>query len=161
MQRLALIVAIADNGAIGRAGRVPWDYPDDRAHFARVTRGHAVIMGRRTWEETGGPLPGRQNIVVSRTLKALDGAQLSEDLDAALELAWSLDPEPVVIGGTRLFEAALPRVTRAFVTRIPETPEADTFFHFDETGFVLVSEAVGKKGERYEEWKRPDSAHAP
>jgi len=154
VRHLALIVAVGENGAIGVAGRLPWDYPDDRAHFARTTRGHAVIMGRRTWEETGGPLPGRHNIVVSRSLESVAGAQVAPSLDSALQLAWALDPEPFVIGGTRLFEEALPRITRAFVTLVPESPQADTFFHFDATGFRLVSEDVGKRGERYREYER-------
>lgn len=154
MPALALIAAVGRNGAIGRAGRVPWDYPEDRAHFARVTHGHAVVMGRRTWEETRGPLPDRQNIVISRTLGEVEGARLARDLTEALQLAWSLDEEPFVIGGTRLFEESMPRVTRALITWIPEAPEADAFFHFDAAGFHLMGEQAGARGERYSEYER-------
>ena len=154
MPTLALIAAVARNGAIGRAGSVPWNYPEDRAHFARATRGHAVVMGRRTWEETGGPLPERENIVVSGTLREATGARVVPDLSVALELAWTLDAEPFVIGGTRLFEESLPRVTRALITWIPEEPEADTFFHFDGTGFHLMGARAGARGERYTEYER-------
>lgn len=154
MRELALIVAIGENGAIGRAGRVPWDYPEDRAHFARLTRGHAVIMGRRTWEETGGPLPDRTNIVVSASSPKLVGAHVVRTLDEALALAWSTDPLPFVIGGTRLFDEALPRVTRAFVTLVPEAPDADTFYRFEPAGFHLASEREGERGARFQEWVR-------
>lgn len=154
MPSLSLIAAVGTNGAIGRAGRVPWDYPEDRAHFARATRGHAVIMGRRTWEETGGPLPDRTNIVVSTTLGDAAGARVVSSAADALELAWSLDEEPFVIGGTRLFEQCLPRVTRALITWIPEAPEADTFFHFDGAGFHLMTDRTGARGERYSVYER-------
>ena len=66
-RRLSLIFAVAENGVIGRGGALPWDYPEDREHFLRTTEAHPVIMGRRTWEERGTPLPGRTNIVVSKS----------------------------------------------------------------------------------------------
>lgn len=154
MQPLALIAAIGQNDAIGWRGGLPWSYPEDRAHFERETRGHAVILGRRTFEERGQPLPGRRNIVVSRSLLLRPGIELAADLDEALALASATDVEPFVIGGARLFEIALPRVTRALITWIPEAPEADTFFHFDARGFELVEQRQGARGERYVEYRR-------
>jgi len=148
-----MIVATADDGGIGLSGRVPWDLPEDRAYFARVTHGHAVIMGRRTWDETGGPLPGRENIVVSTTLGPVSGARVVASLDDALALVRD-DPEPFVIGGTRLFEEALPRVTRAYVTRVPGRFPADTFYCFDATEFSLVSRRVGDGGVAFEVYER-------
>jgi dihydrofolate reductase len=156
---LSIIVAIADDGGIGLSGRVPWDLPEDRAYFARVTRGHAVIMGRRTWDETGGPLADRDNIVVSTTLGAVSGARVVRSLDEALALVGG-DPEPFVIGGTRLFEEALPRVTRAHVTRVPGTFPADTFYHFDATEFSLVSRRVGDGGVAFEVYERARASKA-
>jgi len=154
MPALAMIVALGKNGVIGRGGKLPWNYPEDREHFRKTTQGHAVIMGRRTFEETGQPLPDRHNIVVSKTGKFPAGVRQVPTLEAALEVAWSLDPIPFVIGGAALFREAMPRITHAFITEIPESPEGDTFFEFDATGFRLVSERVGEQGERYLEYQR-------
>lgn len=142
---LSLIVAIARNGVIGRRGGLPWSYPEDHAYFEATTRGHAVIMGRRTWEERGSPLPERFNVVVTREPRALadDAVGVARSFDEALELAWARDPSPFVIGGVRIFQAALPRVTRAYVTEIPETPDGDTVYRFDPAGFHLVSARPG------------------
>lgn len=156
---LALIVAIADNGVIGSGGQLPWSYPDDREHFRRTTWGHAVIMGRRTWEETSEPLEGRTNIVVTRTAALPVGVFRAATLDEALGLGWARDAEPFVIGGAGLFREALPRVTHAFVTRIPEAPDGDARFEFDPRGFRLVSSRSGARGETYLEYiRKPDEA---
>lgn len=157
MPSLAMIVAIGQNGVIGRRGGLPWSYPEDRAHFARTTAGHAVIMGRRTWEEVGEPLAGRHNIVLSRTARVPSGVRRVASLDEALAVAWSLDREPFVIGGAGVFEAAWPRITHAFVTEIPESSDGDVFYRFDPTGFELVSERAGKRGERYLEYRRSEA----
>jgi dihydrofolate reductase len=153
--RLGLVVAIARNGVIGTAGDLPWSYPEDRAHFEVLTLGHVVVMGRRTWEETREPLAGRTNVVVSRGLSAPpEGVRVVPSLGEALALAWSLDEMPFVIGGTRLFEEALPFVTEAFVTRIPESPEGDTRFVFDSRGFLLHDTRLWSGGLAFEHWKR-------
>jgi dihydrofolate reductase len=129
MDPLALVVAVSENGVIGRDGGLPWHLPEDLKHFRRVTTGHAIVMGRRTWESIGRPLPGRRSIVVSRTPGfAPAGAEVAPDLDAALRLARTTDPEPRIIGGERLFAAALPRVTRVHLTRVHRVVAGDTFF---------------------------------
>jgi putative acetyltransferase len=149
-EHLALIAAVGENDAIGRAGALPWFVPEDRTHFERTTRGHSVILGRRTWEETGCPLPGRRNIVVSRSLPRLDGATVVGSLDDALTVARRDDAMPFVLGGARLFREALPRATRLYVTEIPARPEdADTFFHLDRRGFEEVASWEGASRERY------------
>ncbi|MEW5881870.1 MAG: dihydrofolate reductase, partial [Pseudomonadota bacterium] len=85
MPRVTLIAAVARNGVIGRAGAIPWRIPGDLARFKRITMGHPVIMGRRTWESLGRPLPGRRNIVISRTPGfAPAGAEVFASLGAAL-----------------------------------------------------------------------------
>jgi dihydrofolate reductase len=150
-----MILALGSNGALGRAGKVPWSYPEDRAHFARTTRGHVVIMGRRTWEEEGRPLADRTNIVVSRSFVAPTGVHAARSLDEALSIAWSLDDEPFVIGGAQLFAAAMPRVTRIYLTEIPEAPDADVFFALDRTGFRIVDERAGDRGARFLVLERP------
>ena len=126
--RLALIVAVASNGVIGRAGELPWRLPDDLRHFRELTTGHTIIMGRRTWESLPRALPGRQNIVVSRRgdVRA-DGAIVTKSLDDAL--ARVACPAPAFcIGGGELFRDALPHASIAYVTEIARDFEGDATF---------------------------------
>lgn len=126
---LAMVVAIGDNGAIGKDGKVPWRIPEDLKHFKSVTMGHAIIMGRKTWDEVGRPLPGRRNIVISRQAGlALEGAEVFTTLDLAIEAARTTDTEPHVIGGSTIYEAAMPLATRIHLTEVHRNVEADTFF---------------------------------
>jgi dihydrofolate reductase len=128
------VVAVARNGVIGKDGALPWRYPEDMRHFKRVTLGHAVIMGRRTWESIGKPLVDRRNIVVSRA--ALPGVEVVPTLEQALALARTADDEPRVIGGAGLYAAALPLATRLYLTEVEREVEGDTFFPpFDRTAW--------------------------
>jgi dihydrofolate reductase len=126
--RRSLIVARARNGAIGLANAMPWHLPADLAHFKRTTLGHPVIMGRRTWESIGRALPGRRNIVVSRTpgFRA-EGAEVVASLAEAWRAAAGAD-EAFVIGGARLYAEALPEADRIYLTEVAGEPEADTYF---------------------------------
>ncbi len=152
MNQLAMMLAIARNGAIGKAGNIPWNYPADRSHFESVTNGHVVVMGRRTYEEAGPPF-GLRSIVVSKSLVLAPPLPTNvfrvDDLDAALALAWSMDPMPFIIGGVPLFQAALPKVTRIYLTEIPEAPDADTFFNLNRTGFRVVEEKTFPDGLKF------------
>jgi dihydrofolate reductase len=124
----SLIVAAAENGVIGRGNRLPWHLPADLAHFKRTTLGHPVIMGRRTWESIGKPLPGRRNIVVSRTPGfAAPGCEVAPDLATAYARSQD-EPEVFVIGGTQLYEAALPGADRIYLTRVLASVEGDARF---------------------------------
>jgi dihydrofolate reductase len=126
---LSMVVAIGDNGAIGKDGKVPWRIPEDLKHFKNVTMGHAIIMGRKTWDEVGRPLPGRRNLVVSRQPGlALEGAEVFPTLEAAIAAARTTDDEPHVIGGSTIYEAAMPFATRIHLTEVHRNVEADTFF---------------------------------
>lgn len=145
-----MIFAVGENGALGANGGLPWSWPEDRAHFDEVTRGHVVIMGRRTFDETGAPLDGRTNVVVSRTLAPRSGLRVVASLDAALALAAPLDPMPFVIGGAALFAEARPRVTRVYVTTLPLAPAADVYFHLDRSGLEVVETWSDACGARYE-----------
>jgi dihydrofolate reductase len=152
MSELALMVAIGNNGAIGKNGDLPWNYPDDRAHFESTTKGHVVIMGKRTFEEAGPPF-GLRSIVVSKTLllpnpKPANVWQVGS-LDEALKLAWSMDPRPFVIGGAPLFLEALPKVTHIYLTEVPDAPDADTFFNLDRRGFTVVAEKTFPNGLKF------------
>jgi len=126
---LVLVVAMSENRVIGRAGGIPWDLPEDRRHFVAVTRGHALIMGRATYDSIGRPLPKRRNIVVSRNRSlVIDGCDVVGSLEAAIELARTEDDAPRVIGGGQLYVEALPIATRIYVTEVAGEVEGDTFF---------------------------------
>jgi dihydrofolate reductase len=127
---LTLIAAVARNGVIGRDNRLPWHLPADLKHFKALTTGHAVIMGRKTWEslpEKFRPLPGRQNIVVTRNAGyAAAGANVVTSLADAVAAASG--GEAFVIGGAELYVAALPLADRLQLTEIDADYEGDTWF---------------------------------
>src|SRR5690348_12922362 len=126
--RVYLIAAVAANGVIGRHGRLPWHLPEDLKHFKRLTLGHPIIMGRRTWESLGGPLPGREHIVVSRTpAYEAPGAAVASSLEAALALCAG-EPAVFVIGGRELFAQALPLAAGLVLTEIHRDYQGDTWF---------------------------------
>lgn len=127
---IILIAAIGRNRELGAQNRLLWDLPDDLNHFRRQTAGFPVIMGRKTFDSIGKPLPGRQNIVVSRNPKfAPEGVTCATSLEQAIALA---DPKPqkiFVIGGEQLYRLALPIADRLIITEVDGGfPEAETFF---------------------------------
>jgi dihydrofolate reductase len=127
---VALVVAAADNGVIGRGGRLPWHLPDDLAHFKRVTLGKTVLMGRRTFESIGRALPGRRNLVLASTRSpqmAAAGVEWVPDFATALQ-AHGAAGELCVIGGAAVFAAALPQATRIYLTRVHASPMGDVYF---------------------------------
>lgn len=126
--RLAIVVAVARNGAIGAGGALPWRLPADLRRFRSLTSGHAVVMGRRTWESIGRPLPERQNIVVTRSRHfAAAGAEVAHSLDEALARV-RLPAPAFCIGGAELYREALPRADALYVTEIARDVPGDTFF---------------------------------
>ena len=126
--KLYLVAAVAANGIIGAGGKLPWHIPEELKHFKRLTLGHPVIMGRRTWESLKGPLPGRENIVVTRTPGyEAPGAAVATSLAGALALCAG-ETFAFVIGGTRLFEEALPLADGMVLTEIQRDYEGYTWF---------------------------------
>src|SRR3954471_13042458 len=127
--KIYLVAAVAANGIIGRHGRLPWHLPEDLKHFKRLTLGHPVIMGRKTWESLNGKaLPGRDNIVVTRTPGyAAPGAAVASSLDAALALCAG-ESVAFVIGGEQLFAESLPIAAGLVLTEIQRDYEGDTRF---------------------------------
>lgn len=123
-----MIVACASNRVIGADNRLLWRIPEDFAHFKRVTMGHAVIMGRKTWESIGRPLPGRKNVVITRqTGYQAEGADVVSSLDAALDML--KDQELVfVIGGGEIYRQAMPKADHIWVTVVGQNFEGDTTF---------------------------------
>ncbi|HCP47902.1 MAG TPA: hypothetical protein DIU15_17820 [Deltaproteobacteria bacterium] len=143
---LALVVAVSRNGVIGRDGGLPWHYREDLRHFRAVTLHHAVIMGRKTWESIGKPLPKRRNIVVTRQRElVLPGCEVAGSLDHAITLARTTDTEPRIIGGAALYSLALPLATRLLLTEIDEEVDGDTHFPpLDPSRWLEHSRRVGE-----------------
>jgi dihydrofolate reductase len=132
--KLSLIAALAENGVIGRDNKLPWHLPNDLKYFRAVTIGKPVIMGRRTWESLGRPLPGRTNIVITRQpAYEAPGARVVATLDEAIRLAESValidgQDECVVIGGAEIYALALPRCDRLYLTEVHATVDGDAHF---------------------------------
>jgi dihydrofolate reductase len=126
--RLALIVAMAENRVIGRNNQLPWRIPADLRHFKALTLGKPVIMGRKTYESIGRPLPGRDNIVISADSGyQAEGCQVVHSVEQALEAAGSCE-EAMIIGGANLYRQTLENADRLYLTLVKAEPEGDTWF---------------------------------
>ena len=125
---LSLIVAMTDDRVIGRENALPWRIPEDLKRFKAITMGHPIIMGRRTFESIGKPLPGRRNIVVTSTMAAIAGVQTAGSLTEALRLCPSSEGERFVIGGARLFADALPLADKLYLTLVHADIAGDVRF---------------------------------
>lgn len=128
--KLAIVVAVAQDGAIGRGGDLLWHLPADLKRFKSLTTGHTILMGRKTFESLPkGALPNRRNVVISCHTASLPGAEVYPSIADALEALQSLDEEVYVIGGGEIYRQLLPSVERIYLTRVEATyPDADTFF---------------------------------
>jgi dihydrofolate reductase len=149
---LELIAAVAANGVIGKRGQLAWHLPDDLRHFKQLTMGHPILMGRRTYESIGRPLPGRRSIVISTTMKdpPHPDVWIASALDDALKLI-SPDPGPAfIIGGAVLYAAALPRADVLHLTELDDPVEGDVFFPpFDRSQWRLVSSVRHPRDDRH------------
>jgi dihydrofolate reductase len=146
---ISMIVARSKNHVIGRDNQMPWKISADLQFFKRVTMGHPVIMGRKTWESIGRPLPGRRNIVVSRNPDlTLSGAELAGSLDEALNRL-SESPRVFVIGGEQLFKQAFDKADRLYITEIDiDINDGDTFFEVpNESSWKEVERTPGSEGD--------------
>lgn len=149
MIRLALIAAVARNGVIGRDNGLPWHIPEDLRHFREVTLGKPLVMGRRTWDSIGRPLPGRPSLVVSRDAGFMpEGAEVFLDLEAALRRARALAgesgaEEAMVIGGAQIYAAVLDEVERLYLTEVHADIAGDT--HFPEVDWSAWRETVRRE----------------
>lgn len=142
--RIALVAARAENGVIGREGDLPWRIASDLKRFKALTMGKPVVMGRKTWDSLPRrPLPGRANLVVSRTLHSVDGADLFRDVETALKAAAALAGargEVCVIGGAQIYAEALPQADRLYLTEVALRPEGDARFpELDRSEWVEIS----------------------
>ena len=146
---LSLIVAVAQNGVIGDRNALLWHISEDLKHFKALTSGHPVVMGRKTYESLGRPLPNRTNVVISRQELEIPGCRVVHSLDEALAL-FPGDEEVFIIGGAQIYAEALPRADRFYLTRVFHDYEGDTRFpEWDEAQWRLVSSESFPCGREY------------
>jgi len=129
--RISIIAAVATNGVIGRQGQLPWHLSTDLKRFKQLTMGHTMIMGRRTWESIGRPLPGRRTVVVTRQsdYDVPDGVRTAPSFDDALDIAEAAGENDVfVVGGAEIYQEAFPQADRLFFTEVAADVEGDTYF---------------------------------
>lgn len=131
---VVLVLAAAENGVIGRGDALPWDLPDDLQHFKRTTMGRPVIMGRKTFDSVGFPLPGRLNIVITRDTEwSREGVLTCHNLEAALGSAFDqalIDgaDAAMVVGGAEIYRLALPRADKVILTQVQGSVSGDVYF---------------------------------
>ncbi|MCE0494112.1 type 3 dihydrofolate reductase [Vibrio salinus] len=125
---VSMIAAMARNGVIGKDNQMPWHLPADFIWFKRCTMGKPIIMGRKTFESIGRPLPGRLNIVVTRRGVNAEGVEVVSSIDAAIALAASKHHEVMIIGGGSIYKTCLPHADKLYLTIIDEDIEGDTRF---------------------------------
>ena len=137
---VSLVVAASTNNVIGSDGGLPWHLPDDLRHFKRLTTGNPIVMGRRTFESIGRPLPNRRNIVMTRDPDYVaPGCDVVSSVREALDLLKDTD-EVMIIGGGQVYRDFLPHADRIYLTRVQADVEGDTYFpDIDEAGWRLVS----------------------
>ena len=147
---ITLIVAVADSGVIGRDNALPWHLPEDLKHFKRLTMGKPIVMGRRTFESIGKPLPGRQNIVLTRDPNyRREGITVVHDADSALAAA-NAAAEIMIIGGSDLFRLFLPRTVRIHLTRVHADVAGDvTWPALDTRAWEVVSREAHDADDRH------------
>jgi dihydrofolate reductase len=145
MSAIRIIAAVADNGVIGNAGALPWRIPDDLARFKVLTMGHTLVMGRKTFESIGRPLPGRTTVVLTRRADfAPAGVLVARDRSDAIERAPG--SEIFVAGGADVYALFLPLASTLFLTHVHGSFAGDTFFPFyTQAEWTLVSEAEGSR----------------
>jgi len=163
---LSLIAALGENRVIGVDNSMPWHLPGDFKYFKATTLGKPIIMGRKTWDSLGRPLPGRLNIVVSRQVDLqLEGAEVYPSLEAAVARAqeWALEQgtdEVMLIGGAQLYTQGMDQADRLYLTRVALSPEGDAWFpEFDLAQWKLVSNTENpalddKPAYNFEVWER-------
>lgn len=124
---VTIVVAISENHAIGKDNKLLWYLPNDLKHFKEITTGHTVIMGRKTYESVGKPLPKRRNIIITRQEIAIEGCEVVNAIEAALALCTD-EEEVFIVGGAEIYKQALKLTDRIYLTIVHQNFEADSFF---------------------------------
>jgi dihydrofolate reductase len=136
---ISAVVAISENRAIGKDNKLLWYLPNDLKHFKTITSGHTVIMGRKTYESVGKPLPNRRNIIITRQDIAIEGCEVVNSIKAALELC-KTEREVFIVGGAEIYKQSLHLTDRIYLTVVHKQFEGDSFFpEIKKTDWVQVS----------------------
>lgn len=147
---LSIIVAVADNGTIGDKNSLLWHIREDMLRFKRITTGHPVVMGRKTYESIGRPLPNRTNVVISRQNMAIEGCTVVHSLEEAIAL-FPHDEEIFVIGGAQIYAQALPIADKLYLTLVHRGYEGDTSFpQLNECDWTEVAREDYERGETFD-----------
>ena len=138
--RLSIVVAMDDNRLIGKDNKLPWHLPADLAYFKKITIGKSILMGRKTYDSIGRPLPNRRNIVITRNTNiVIPGCEVVSNIEQALSITKD-EPEVMVIGGASLCEQLLPDVSRLYITKIEGSFDGDVYFpNYDKSEWHEVS----------------------
>lgn len=150
--KLTTIAAVADNGVIGKDNDLIWHLPDDLKHFKQLTKGHTIVMGRKTWESIGAkPLPKRRHIIITRNAEyTAIGAEVVTSVEAALALIEN-DEQPFIVGGAEIYKLAMPFVKRLELTYVHNVFEGDTYFpEFDKNEWEVTSEVRHEADEKHQ-----------
>ena len=148
---ISIIAAIGRNRAIGYKNTLPWRLPTDLQRFKQLTLGHHILMGRKTFESIGRPLPGRTSIIITRQKDfQAEGCLITHSLDTAIDLAKSRgEQEAFIIGGAEIYAQALSKADRMYLTMVEAEPEADAFFpEYDEAKWDQVESEVSHANEK-------------
>ncbi|WP_257667684.1 dihydrofolate reductase [Parapedobacter tibetensis] len=147
---LSIIVAAAENNAIGKDNELLWHLPNDLKFFKQTTTGHPIIMGRKTFDSVGKPLPHRRNIIITRQPDyVIEGAEVVQSLEEAVACCKGRT-EVFIVGGAEIYRQALPLVSRVYLTRVHASMEGDRYFpELDENEWVLVSSESHLPDERH------------
>jgi dihydrofolate reductase len=127
MTKISIVVAIATNNAIGKDNQLLWRLPNDLKHFKEITSGHTIIMGRKTYDSVGKPLPNRRNIIITRQNITIAGCEVVNSLDAALALCAN-EPEVFIVGGAEIYKQAMKVTDRIYLTIVHQNFDGDTYF---------------------------------
>lgn len=153
--KISLIVAVAENGIIGTGGTMPWHITEDFAHFKAVTLGHSVVMGRKTYESIGRPLPRRRNIVITRNADLrIEGCEMATSLESAVAMCEG-EEEIFVIGGGEIYRQAMPLAHKLYITHVGMRAEGDT--RFPEIDSAVWQEVGREEFERGRDFEHPFS----
>jgi dihydrofolate reductase len=145
------VVAIAENRAIGKDNELLWHLPKDLKHFKEITKGHTIIMGRKTFDSIGKPLPHRRNIVITRSKDLeIEGAEVANAVEEALALCMD-ENEVFIVGGADIYKLAMPSTDRIYLTTVHESYEGDAYF--PEIDYTIWKEVASERHE-------PDEKHA-
>ena len=135
---ISAVVAISENNAIGKNNQLLWHLPNDLKHFKQITSGHTVIMGRKTYDSVGRPLPNRRNIVVTRQQIEIPGCEVVNSVDEAIALCEG-EEEVFIVGGAEIYKLAMPKTDKIYLTIVHQAFEADAYFpQIDDNDWVAI-----------------------